>query len=336
MWLLKWVFGVCLLLVAGEARLLEGLYCGKENCYDVLNVTREASKQEIAKNYRQLAKKYHPDLHREEEAKKEASEKFKAIATAYEILRDDGARTDYDYMLDNPHEYYAHYYRYYRRRVAPKVDVRLVIFVTITVISLIQYFSWWQRYESAIKYFMTVPKYRHKAMEIAQQQQDGSRNAGKKTGKQRLSKTEQKEEADKLIRKIIEENMDIQGAYAKPSIWDVLWVQLIISPYTITKWVVWNIRWFWKFIILRQPYGDEEKYFIIRKYMKMGQHKFNAIDDVTKKEYLDLELWKRDNFNQWKFEQEEAMKKELAQKASYRSIRRYMKSHGPGRITFED
>uniref|UniRef100_A0A6B2EBA5 Putative molecular chaperone dnaj superfamily n=1 Tax=Phlebotomus kandelakii TaxID=1109342 RepID=A0A6B2EBA5_9DIPT len=330
----RWIFPLCLVLVAAEARLLEGLYCGRENCYDVLNITRDATKQEISKTYRQLAKIHHPDVHRGEAAKKEAEERFKAIATAYEILRDDGSRVDYDYMLDNPQEYYAHYYRYYRRRVAPKVDVRLVVFVTITVISLIQYFSWWQRYESAIKYFMTVPKYRHKALEIAQQQETA--RASKRTGKQRLSKTEQKEETDRLIRKIIEENMDIQGAYAKPSLWDVLWVQLIISPYTLIKWLVWNIRWFWKFILLRQPYGEEEKYFIIRKYMKMGQHKFNAIDEATKREYLELELWRKENFNQWKFEQEEAMKKELAQKPSYRSIRRYMKSHGPGRITFED
>ena len=35
-------------------------------------------------------------------------------------------------------EYYSHYYRYYRRRVAPKVDVRVVIVVSITVISIIQ------------------------------------------------------------------------------------------------------------------------------------------------------------------------------------------------------
>ncbi|GAB0087105.1 DnaJ homolog subfamily C member 25 homolog [Sergentomyia squamirostris] len=335
MWLCRWTFVLGVIFVAADARLLEGIYCGRNNCYDVLNITREATKQEISKNYRQLARKFHPDLHREEAAKAEAVERFKEIANAYEILRDEGSRTDYDYMLDNPQEYYAHYYRYYRRRVAPKVDVRLVVFVTISVISLIQYFSWWQRYESAIKYFMTVPKYRHKAMEIIQEQENG-RAGGKKTGKQRLSKTEQKEEQDKLIRKIIEENMDIQGAYAKPSVWDVLWIQLIISPYTITRWLLFHLRWFWKFFLLRQPYGEEEKLYIIRGFMKIGQHKFNAIDEDTKREYLDLELWKKENFVQWKVEQEEAMKKELAQKPSYRSIRRYMKAHGPGRITFED
>jgi DnaJ homolog subfamily C member 25 len=64
---------------------------------------------------------------------------------SYEILKDSESRADYDYMLDHPEEYYSHYYRYYQRRLAPRVDVRLVIAVTISVISVIQYFSAHQR-----------------------------------------------------------------------------------------------------------------------------------------------------------------------------------------------
>ena len=41
-------------------------------------------------------------------------------------------------MLDATEEVYRHYYHYYRRRVAPKVDIRIVIAVTITVISVVQ------------------------------------------------------------------------------------------------------------------------------------------------------------------------------------------------------
>ena len=63
----------------------------------------------------------------------------------YEILKDDESRTDYDYMLDNPDEFYSHYYRYYRRRMAPKVDIRIVLAVTISIISGIQYFTSWTR-----------------------------------------------------------------------------------------------------------------------------------------------------------------------------------------------
>lgn len=299
----------------------------------MLGVTRDSTKQEISRAYRVLAKKFHPDLHRGEEAKKEAEERFKVIATAYEILREDGSKTDYDYMLDNPEEYYAHYYRYYRRRVAPKVDVRIVLVVTISVISIIQYYSGWQRYESAIKHFATVPKYRNQAMGMAQDEINEKIN---KKGKNRMSKTEQKDEIEKIIRKVVEEKMDIKGAYAKPSIMDILWIQLIILPYTITKYLIWCASWTWKFTILKQPYGEEEKLYLIRRNMSLGQHQFNAIEDSKKQEYLDMELWKKDVFAHWKQEQEEEMKKTLAENPRYKQYRRYMKNHGPGRLTFED
>lgn len=53
-------------------------------------------------------------------------------------MQDEDTRRDYDYMLDHPEEYYQHYYTYYRRRLTPKVDVRVVILVTICAISIFQ------------------------------------------------------------------------------------------------------------------------------------------------------------------------------------------------------
>lgn len=298
----------------------------------MLNVTRSATKQEISKNYRSLAKIHHPDRHQGEEAKKEAEERFKQIATAYEILRDEEARSDYDYMLENPDQYYRHYYRYYRRRVAPKVDVRLVLIVTITLISIIQYFTGQNRYEEAIKYFVTVPKYRNKALEILQNEP----KPAKRTGKDRLNKAEQKQELELQIRRVVEEKMDIKGAYAKPTIYDILWIQLLISPYTVVKYIHWNLWWVWKFCILKQDYGTEEKLYLIRRNLGIGKLQFDAIEDHTKEEYLELELWIKDKFKAWKKAQEEEMKKQMAESARYKSYRRYMAKHGPGRMTFED
>ncbi|XP_063534595.1 dnaJ homolog subfamily C member 25 homolog [Cydia strobilella] len=319
--------------VSSADHLLEGIYCGKENCYEVLGVNRDVTKNEIGKAYRQLARKYHPDLHRDLEAKKVAEEKFKQIATAYEILRDEEERADYDYMLDNPQEYYAHYYRYYRRRMAPKVDVRIVIAVTISIISIIQYYSAWSKYDTAIKYFMTVPKYRNKALEIAKAE---TKELNSKSKGNRKSKTEQKEEQDRIIRRVIEENMDIKGAYAKPEITDILWVQLIILPYTISYYIYWYMRWFWKFTILRQPYEEQEKLYLIRKYMKLGQHQFDSLEDSEKQEFLDEELWIKDNYVAWKSVKDEEAKKALADNNKYKQYRRYIKSHGVGRMTFDD
>ena len=314
-----------------QAQLLEGLYCGRNNCYNVLDVSRDASKSEIAKNYRRLAKKYHPDLQRDKESKAKAEEQFKIIANAYEILKDDESRADYDYMLDNPDAYYAHYYRYYRRRVAPKVDARIVVFVTISIISVVQYFSGWQRYNVAIKYFMTVPKYRNKALDLAKQ--EGLLQPDKKSKK---SKFEQKEEIEKIVRKVIEDKMDIKGAYAKPTLYDILWIQLIMSPYLISKYIYWYLSWVWCHTILKQSYSEEEKLYIIRKNMKMGQHQFDSLEEEKREEFLKNKLWIRENFSVWKQEEEENVKKQLAENSKYKQYRRYMKNHGVGRMTFDD
>lgn len=73
--------------------LVEGLYCGTEVCYDVLGVTREAAKVEIARAYRQLARRYHPDRFKagepgmEGETQDSAQKKFLLIVTAYETLK---------------------------------------------------------------------------------------------------------------------------------------------------------------------------------------------------------------------------------------------------------
>ncbi len=62
--------------------------------YEVLGVDRNAGKDEIKRAYRKLARKYHPDMNKEN--KEEAEEKFKEISEAYEVLYDDEKRKIYD------------------------------------------------------------------------------------------------------------------------------------------------------------------------------------------------------------------------------------------------
>ena len=65
----------------------------KKDYYDVLGVSKSASKDELKKSYRKLAMKYHPDRNPDDS---EASEKFKELSEAYEILSDDQKRQTYD------------------------------------------------------------------------------------------------------------------------------------------------------------------------------------------------------------------------------------------------
>ena len=61
--------------------------------YKILGVNKEASQDEIKKAFRQLARKYHPDVN---SGNKEAEEKFKEINEAFQILGNSEKRAQYD------------------------------------------------------------------------------------------------------------------------------------------------------------------------------------------------------------------------------------------------
>jgi curved DNA-binding protein len=61
--------------------------------YEILGVPKDATNEEIKKNYRRLARQYHPDLN---PGNKAAEEKFKDIGEAYEVLSDAEKRAKYD------------------------------------------------------------------------------------------------------------------------------------------------------------------------------------------------------------------------------------------------
>ena len=65
----------------------------KRDYYEVLSVERSANVDEIKKAYRQLARKWHPDVNQGDAS---AEEKFKEVAEAYEVLSDAQKRGAYD------------------------------------------------------------------------------------------------------------------------------------------------------------------------------------------------------------------------------------------------
>lgn len=64
----------------------------QKDYYEILGVSRDASEDDIKKAYRELTKKYHPDVNHEPGAE----EKFKEINEAYEVLSDPNKKAQYD------------------------------------------------------------------------------------------------------------------------------------------------------------------------------------------------------------------------------------------------
>ena len=72
----------------------------KRDYYEVLGVDKNASEEDIKKAYRKIAIKYHPDRN---PGSKEAEEKFKEAAEAYDVLHDPQKRQQYDqFGFDGP------------------------------------------------------------------------------------------------------------------------------------------------------------------------------------------------------------------------------------------
>ena len=67
-----------------------------KSLYDTLGVSENASADEIKKAYRKLARKYHPDINKDESA----VDKFKEINAAYEVLSDTEKKQQYDQFGD--------------------------------------------------------------------------------------------------------------------------------------------------------------------------------------------------------------------------------------------
>src|SRR3954469_19077698 len=65
----------------------------KRDYYDVLGVSRTASADEIKRAHRKLARKFHPDMNKNNAA---ATEQFKEVQEAYDVLSDPTKRKNYD------------------------------------------------------------------------------------------------------------------------------------------------------------------------------------------------------------------------------------------------
>ncbi|OAF71894.1 DnaJ subfamily C member 25 [Intoshia linei] len=293
---MKWIFFIfiCSIFQSSYAELMPKLYCGEANCYDILNAKPNSTRKEIISIFRKLARIWHPDKYKGSNPE-DAVKKFSDMTVAYEVLKDEEVRKDYDDMLADPSLYYEHYYRYYRRRIKQDIDIRVVIVFTIILVSLIQYMRDVNNNRTAIKYLSVQPKYRIEAKRIANEQGMLDFMADKKA-KRQMSKTEIKKKEQKIIEQIITSKMDIGGSYRPASIKYTFIVQMFFMPYYLVTYIYTFIRWQIRYRILKLEYTDYDKIEVIAGYLKISRAKYNYLDEKKKAEHWAKQLWIHDNF----------------------------------------
>ncbi|KAG8650106.1 chaperone protein dnaJ GFA2, mitochondrial isoform X1 [Manihot esculenta] len=86
---------------SGTTRSIHGSAHMSSDYYDILGVSKNAGSSEIKKAYYALAKKLHPDTNKDDP---EAEKKFQEVSKAYEVLKDDEKRAQYDEVGHDAYE----------------------------------------------------------------------------------------------------------------------------------------------------------------------------------------------------------------------------------------
>ena len=253
-------FTVFALLLVGSS----ALFCGKDNCYELLGVKRSATKAEIRRAYRKLSTEKHPDKRKGEEG---ALEEFRKIGSAYEALTDDGKRAKYNDFLDNPTKYIDFLIENSTEVYAPKSNVLIVITGVIGFATLMHWLHLNTSYNQTLRRMKDSPGFQKQVTKLVKSKQANTR-----------------EEAENMIQ------LEVVGL-EEPH-WRQLFVfKLVDAPQKFASYVKWNINWFVSYKIRKLEYSTEDKVYLIQKNLGMKPMQWDSLSEKDKTSHMEAEVW---------------------------------------------
>jgi DnaJ family protein C protein 25 len=312
----------------------QNIFCGKFDCYKILGFDYESfgkvkpDTKEITKRYRQLSREWHPDKSKHKNAK----ERFVKIARAYEVLTDREQRKEYDDLRYNQEAYFMKYGSSVLWSYAPQTDTSIVVIVLFLLGNIASWYMQKHRWQMVANRLIKAAledwtpsqggtaeskQLREEALTILAKREDSSGESAETTpaksgkqkaagkAKQKLSlKDKKKEEQDALepiIAALVNDIKDFGGGFHQPTWKDLMAVGLVKLPMKITAGIVWETK-YWLRRARNIELSDEEKEVLTER--AVGSVAWDIASEEDREEMLKRQLWVKENFNDWKEDQE--------------------------------
>lgn len=305
------------------------VFCGSRNCYDVLEVERSANITEISKSYRKLSRSVHPDkvaVGMSAEKKANQTEQFRLIAKAYEVLKGNESRPNFDYYLDHPRDYFTVSGQHVWKAL-PKSNPIFVILAFLLLMSWFFYTIQKQKHmrarnaltqqirkgvrmaEGGTKF--SLDKYQ-KAVKLYEALLKASTKPADKAlmPKGHLNVESQKVKAamlaDKKYIEIVDTIIaDIEdwGEYRMPVWQDLFIVKCCILPYSIYEY---GKKYHRRYISTAPLSLEEQEEMCIEM---VGNQTWEKLSEDEKKDAIKRQVWKSSVYSEWLEEREKKFKK---------------------------
>lgn len=292
------------------------LYCGEDNCYDLLGLSRSADVAEIKKAYRRLALQWHPDKNR----RADAAERFRGVSRAHEVLADETLRRAYDYYLDHPEERYAHYYHYYSAVYTPKTPLWAVAAGLLAFLSGLQYVNQHWAYAQTWEQIRYQPSFKRRVNELF--------DAEVAAFRAKLNKLEKEVLRERIEQEVFDSEVRVSGSGAsRPSLQRLVGVQVVLLPMALVRGLWGCLRWHWRFSMRGEEYGEEERVYLTCRALRLSEGTWDGLEPHARQELLSRELWRPEQLEAYIAEREEELRDKQARSGAYKRARRWMRNH---------